>query len=88
MTLQHSAVKSPNLPSIVQTVVNRSRWQSGNALAFIIGTDGLRVAHAFDGEPGNKPALEVIYTTDAPPPAIPSCLEGVNRVTANPTSGV
>ncbi len=88
MTLQNAAVKSPNLASIVQTVVNRSGWQSGNALALMVGTDGLREAHAFDGEPGNKPSLEITYTTDAPPPPSTSCLKNINRVIANPTSGV
>lgn len=89
MTLQNSAVKSPNLASIVQAVVSRSGWQPGSALAFIIETDGLREAHSFEGEPGNNPALEIVYTTDTSPPTSVSCLQNASSTfVANPTNGV
>lgn len=72
-TLDDPAVRSPNLASVVQTVVNRSGWLENNALAFIIQGSGERIAHSFDGEAGNKPALEISYTIPNPPR--PSCLD-------------
>lgn len=76
-TLNDPAVRSPNLASVVQTVVNRSGWLENNALAFIIQGSGERIAHSFDGEPGNKPALEISYTI---PVVSTSCLTNSSPV--------
>jgi hypothetical protein len=55
--------RTPDLSALVQEVVNRSGWQSGNALAFIVTGSGTRVAEAYDGIPGAAPLLHIEYST-------------------------
>jgi hypothetical protein len=51
---------TPNLASVVQEVVNRPGWVSGNALTVIItGSSGNRTADSFEG--GAPPVLRVKY---------------------------
>ena len=42
--------QTPDLKSIVQEVVNRGGWDSGNAMAFIITGSGERTVEAYDGK--------------------------------------
>ena len=53
--------QTPNLAPIVQEIVNRADWNSGNSLAFIITGEGKRVAKAFDESPTGAPRLDVVY---------------------------
>jgi len=41
--------QTPDLTSVMQEVVNRGGWASGDAMAFIITGTGVRTAEAFDG---------------------------------------
>jgi hypothetical protein len=56
-----AAQQTPNLAAVIQQIVNRSQWASGNALAVIITGTGKRVADAYDGEPGKAPLLHIEY---------------------------
>ncbi|HSJ44306.1 MAG TPA: hypothetical protein VK923_06460, partial [Euzebyales bacterium] len=51
--------RTPNLAAVVQEVVNRSGWTSGNNLALIITGTGRRTAEAFQ----TAPAVLHIETT-------------------------
>ncbi|WP_459919183.1 hypothetical protein, partial [Desulfocicer niacini] len=51
--------QSSDLSSVVQSVVDRSGWSEGNAIAFVITGTGLRIAEAYEGEPGAAPILHV-----------------------------
>lgn len=66
----NSKMTTPDLTSLVQEVVDRGGWESGNALAFIIerasGT-GRRTMESNDGEPSNAPQLTVKYTASGTP---------------------
>lgn len=53
--------KSPDVSAIVQEIVNRADWTSGNAMAFIISGSGKRVAEAYDGVSSAAPLLTVEY---------------------------
>jgi len=53
--------QSPDLSSIVQEIVNREDWVSGNAMAFIITGTGHRTACSYDGSSGSAPLLHVTY---------------------------
>ncbi len=54
--------QTPNLAPIVQEIVNRGGWQSGNALAFLITGEGTRTAESYDGNrPSEAPRLHVVY---------------------------
>ena len=83
MDLQSPEVRSPNLASIVQAVVDRSGWQ-GDAISFVIEGSGERVAYSFEGASGNKPALEITYvSTETPPPPPPTQATSCLSTTAN-----
>lgn len=57
--------RTPNLASVVQEVVDRSGWASGNALAFIVTGKGERVAESFDGTRTGTPLLRIAFTVPA-----------------------
>ena len=61
-----------DLSLIVQEIVNRGGWVSGNAMAIIVEGSGQRVAESYDGEPDNAPLLVIEYSesTGDPNPAI------------------
>jgi hypothetical protein len=54
---------SPNIASIVQALVSRLGWSSGNAMAFIITGKGERTAESYDGDQAGAPVLHVEYTS-------------------------
>lgn len=57
-----SAQRTPSLASIVQEIVNRAGWQSGNDLALIITGSGQRDAESYDGSSSQAPLLHIDYT--------------------------
>jgi hypothetical protein len=61
-----AAQRTPELNTIVQAIVNRSGWTSGNALAFIFSGAGVRNAYAYEGSSSLAPELIVQYTTSTP----------------------
>ncbi len=56
--------RTSNISAIVQEIVSRPGWSSGNSMAIIITGLGNRVAEAYDGDPSGAPLLHVEYTTD------------------------
>jgi hypothetical protein len=68
------AQRSSSLTGIVQEIVNRPGWVSGNALVLLITGSGTRIAESFNktATPGGDPRLHVEYTTDNSPPQITS----------------
>jgi PKD repeat protein len=62
--------KTPDLSAVVQEVVSRPGWTSGNALAIIVNGSGHRTAWAYDGSPTQAPLLHVEFTSNGsqPPP--------------------
>ncbi|MFZ2403728.1 MAG: putative Ig domain-containing protein [Methylobacter sp.] len=65
--------QTPDIKSVIQEIVNRSGWTSGNSLAVIITGDGngKRVAEAFEGAPSAAPLLHVEYATGDPGNTLP-----------------
>lgn len=59
-------VRTPDLTSIIQEIVNRPNWAKGNALMLIISGNGRRTAVAYDGNPQQVPLLHVEYTLVLP----------------------
>jgi hypothetical protein len=58
-----AAQRSPDLKAIVQEIVKRPGWQSGNALAMIIaGSGGRREAESYDGNKTRAALLEVTFS--------------------------
>ncbi len=60
-TAVHDTYQSPDLAPILQEIVDRAGWSSGNSLAIIITGSGRRVAESFDAEPDLAPKLHVEY---------------------------
>jgi hypothetical protein len=54
--------RSPSLVSLIQPVVDRPGWSSGNSLVLIITGAGARVAESFDGDAPGAPLLVIEYT--------------------------
>lgn len=60
----NSVQQTPDLTSLVQAVVNRAGWASGNSMAFILngaGT-GTRVSESYEGNTNEAPRLVIEYS--------------------------
>ncbi|MEZ4656466.1 MAG: hypothetical protein R2911_02735 [Caldilineaceae bacterium] len=53
--------RTPDLTAIVQEIVNRPGWTSGNALAFIFTGSGERTAEAYDVSPAGAARIHIEY---------------------------
>ncbi len=62
--------QSPNVAGIIQEIVNRPGWSSGNALAFIITGNGERTSESFEGNSSAAPSLHVEFSTATVSPAL------------------
>jgi uncharacterized protein YjiK len=61
--------QTSDISAVVQEIVNRPGWSSGNALVIIVSGAGMRVAESFDGLPEGAPLLHVEYgLSDNDPP--------------------
>lgn len=59
---------SPELKSIVQEIVDRAGWVSGNSIVFVMSDfSGSRTAHSYNGSAANAVKFEVSYTGNATP---------------------
>jgi hypothetical protein len=52
---------TPPLTAIVQEIVNRGGWQSGNSMVFLIEGSGNRMAQSYDNSSGLAPLLYINY---------------------------
>jgi hypothetical protein len=48
---------------VVQEIVNRGDWATGNPVALIVTGSGARVAESFDGGAAKAPVLHIEYRT-------------------------
>jgi hypothetical protein len=55
--------RTPELKTLIQGIVDRAGWASGNALVLIITGTGVRTAYSFDGNAAQAPLLHVEYAT-------------------------
>jgi hypothetical protein len=81
------AQATPDLSPIVQEIINKDDWQSGNAIAFIITGTGKRVAESYDGG-DTAPIFYIEYDSQyAPPPPVNGTGIVINEIlTANATT--
>jgi predicted metal-dependent phosphoesterase TrpH len=56
---------TPELKSIIQEIINRSGWASGNSMAFIISGTGTRTAVAFETSPAGSAMLHIEWSVAA-----------------------
>ena len=57
--------RTPSLISIVQPIIDRGGWSSGNAMLFLITGEGTRTAESFDGSMAKAPRLRLWWTESA-----------------------
>lgn len=73
-----SYVSPADVAALVQEVVNRAGWASGNAIALLVvgknATDKRFSAHAFEGGSSLYAKLDITYTTGGGPKFIPEAL--------------
>ncbi|MDH3617441.1 MAG: Ig-like domain-containing protein [Nitrosopumilus sp.] len=65
--------QTPSLSPLVKEIVDRSGWNPGNDMVFIITGIGTRTAEAYEGESANAPLLHIEYdaiTPNNPPTAL------------------
>jgi hypothetical protein len=55
--------RTPSLAGVIEEIVARPGWSSGNSLVVIITGTGRRVAESYDGDHGGAPLLHVEYAT-------------------------
>ncbi len=55
--------QTPDLKSVIQEVVNRSGWASGNAMVILVRGSGERSAYAYDTSAANAAKLVIQYAT-------------------------
>jgi hypothetical protein len=60
--------RTTDISPVIQEIVDRTGWSSGNALVIIITGSGKRVADSFDGDAAGAALLQVAYTTGTPTP--------------------
>ncbi|MEO1258229.1 MAG: DNRLRE domain-containing protein [Bacteroidota bacterium] len=58
-----SKYQSDDISSIVQEIVNRGGWSSGNSMVFFITGSGTRTAESYNGEAAAAPLLVIDYTS-------------------------
>lgn len=71
--------QTPDLTNIVQEIVNRGGWVSGNAMAFVINGSGERTAESYNGSSSRAPVLTIVanYSLDPLPGIIPNPNRGL-----------
>jgi len=63
--------RTPDLKTVLQEIVSRPGWASGNALVLLVTGSGRRNAWSFNGNAAAAPLLHVEYSTGPPPPNNP-----------------
>ncbi|MEJ2706816.1 MAG: Ig-like domain-containing protein [Anaerolineales bacterium] len=58
--------RSTDFAPVIQEIVNRPGWTSGNSVVIIITGSGKRVADSYNGSQAGAPLLHVEYTTGLP----------------------
>lgn len=69
--------RTPDLTSIVQEIVNRGGWSSGNSMAFIISGSGERTAESYNGSNSRAPVLTIVADLSLDP--LPGIVPNPNR---------
>ena len=62
-----SKITSPDLSRIVQEIIDRPGWSSGNAIAIMASATGHREAISFNGSPSFAPTLRLVFCSSAAP---------------------
>jgi hypothetical protein len=68
------AQQTPDLSPLLEEVVQRPGWASGNAIVLLVSGDGVRTAESVEGSPAGAPLLSVEYAL-----SLPACSDGIDN---------
>ncbi|MBT8401043.1 MAG: hypothetical protein KJO98_11250, partial [Rhodothermia bacterium] len=54
--------RTPDLSSVIQEIVSRGDWNSGNAMAILVSGSGERTAESYNGDSNGAPLLHIEWT--------------------------
>src|SRR5439155_7997007 len=77
--------RTPELAGVIQEIVGRAGWRSGNALALFVTGSGHRTAVSYDGAPGSAALLHVELASAAA--ALPARSPGVKAAELDLAAG-
>ena len=77
---------SADLSAVIQEVVNRGDWNSGNAIAIIITGSGRRVAESYDGSPSDAPILTISFDSNPGDTEAPSTPDNLSATGISQTA--
>lgn len=85
--------QTPDLSAIIQELVDREGWESGNHIAIISlpQAGNRRTAHSYNGDPTKAATLTISYSLAPPGPAqasVPRARERVKVVTSGPSDPI
>ncbi|MGY1620128.1 PKD domain-containing protein [Geodermatophilus sp. SYSU D00691] len=78
--------QTANLTPVVQEIVSRSGWASGNALVLVLTGSGTRLAESANGAPGGAPVLHIEYGGTGPANTQPSVNAGADQTVTLPAA--
>jgi hypothetical protein len=78
------AQQTPDIASVIQEIVLRQDWSSGNSLVIIITGTGKRVAESYNGSSSGAPLLHVEYATGPVPNRAPDVNAGPDQTVTLP----
>ena len=78
--------QSADITALVQKLVNRSGWVSGNAMAFVIsnGEDVFRKAKSWNADPAKAPKLHIEYAVNVVDVRVSSATDDVHQSSLTP----
>src|SRR5207247_2119708 len=76
--------RTPDLGAVIQEIVSRPGWVSGNALVIIVTGNGHRTAYSWDGSHTGAPLLHVEYDAGPTSDAAPVARLGVTQLSSPP----
>ena len=79
--------QTPNLAAVLQEIVSRPGWSSGNSIVALITGTGERVAESYDGDVNGAPLLHVEFSSAAPLSSSSPTFATTRRSTATPPTG-
>jgi hypothetical protein len=76
--------RTSDISAVIQEIVDRPGWVSGNSLALIITGSGENTAESFDGEPEAAALLHIEFTSDGAPNPVVLFEEDFEGLTLGP----
>jgi hypothetical protein len=78
--------RSPNLAAVIQEIVDRPGWASGNSIVLMVTGSGRRVAESYNATPTGAPLLHVEWGGSADDPPTVSLTAPANGATVSGTT--